>query len=250
MRSSEKDGHRRERGGALQALKRYLPLLLPLILLGTFQSASAAVQIESGSTQQLGNTLDRGTTSYVVDYTYPSVAQVGTNLTISLTLHVGQFNGIIEYTTAYELEVALDVEGQQQQVTLYGPGGFNASSFLYPGGIWGPNNATFPLTAANTGLALGQSANATFSVTLLDSVEVGYPYLIYATEPPMTGQGGTLLIQNAVASSTTSTSSSSTTSQSTGQTLLPYALLASGAVLIAAAIFVPRGPRSSPANQK
>jgi len=245
MRSSEKDDQGRERGGAPPALMLYLPLLLCLILLGTFQSASAAVQIESGSTQQLGNTLNHGSTSYVVDYTYPSVAQVGTNLTISLTLHVGQFNGVIEYTTAYELQVALDVEGQQQQVTLYGPGGFNASSFLYPGGIWGPTNATFPLTGANTGLAVGQSANATFSVTLLDSVEVGYPYLIYATEPPMTGQGGTLLIQNEVASSTTTTSSSSTTGQSTGQTLLPYALLASGAVLIAAAIFMPRGPRSS-----
>ncbi len=249
MRFSEKVGQRRERG-ALPALMLYLPLLLFLILLSTFQSASAAVQIESGSTQQLGNTLNHGTTSYVVDFTYPSVAQVGTNLTISLTLHVGQFNGIIEYTTAYELQVALDVEGQQQQVTLYGPGGFNASSFLYPGGIWGPNNATFPLTAANTGLAAGQSANATFSITLLDSVEVGYPYLIYATEPPMTGQGGTFLIQNEVASITTTTSTSSTTAQGTNHTLLPYALLASGAVLIAAAIFVPRGPRSSTPNQK
>jgi hypothetical protein len=250
MRSSEKDEHRRGRDSALPALESYLPLLLFLILLGTFQSASAAVQIESGSTQQLGNTLNHGTTSYVVDYTYPSVAQVGTNLTISLTLHVGAFNGIIEYTTAYELQVALDVGGQQQQVTIYGPGGFNASSFLYPGGIWGPNNATFPLTEANTGLAVGQSANATFSVTLLDSVEVGYPFLVYATEPPMTGQGGTLLIQDQVASSTTTTSSSSTTAQGTGQSLLPYALLASGAVLIAAAIFLPRGPRSSMPNHK
>jgi len=224
--------------------------MLPiLILLGTFQSAGAAVQIISGSTQQLGNSMAHGSTTYVVDYTYPSAAQVGTNLTISLSLHVGQFSGLIGYITAYQLQVALDVGAQQLQVTLYGPGGFNASSFLYPGGIWGPNNATFPLTEANTGLAVGQSANATFSVTLLDSVAIGYPYNQYVTEPAMQGQGGTLLIQNVVTSTTSSTSSIST-SVSTGQAVLPYALLASGAILIAAAIFLPRGPRQAPPNQK
>jgi len=250
MLSGEKDGHGREGGGAWSALKRYLPLLLTVILLGTFQSAGAAAQVESGSTQQLGNTMTHGSTSYVVDYTYPSMAQVGTNLTISVTLHVGQFGGLIAYTSAYELRVALDVGAQQQQVTLYGPAGFNSSSFLYPGGIWGPNNATFPLTEANTGLAVGQSANATFSVTLLDSVAIGYPYNQYETEPAMQGQGGTLLIQNGVTSSTSSSSSSSTSGRSTGQTVLPYALLASGAVLIAGAILLPRGPRQPPPNQK
>jgi hypothetical protein len=247
MHSEEKDEH--GRGRARSTFKRYLPLLLTLTLLGTFQSAGAAVQIISGSTEQLGNTMSHGSTTYVVDYTYPSVAQVGTNLTISLSLHVGEFSGIIGYITAYQLQVALDVGSQQLQVTLYGPGGFNASSFLYPGGIWGPNNATFPLTEANTGLAVGQSANATFSVTLLDSVAIGYPYNQYETEPAMQGQGGTLLIQNAVASTTSSTSSTST-SGSTGQAVLPYALLASGAVLIAAAVFLPRGPRQTPPSQK
>jgi len=250
MRNSEKDGRDRKGGGARHSLKRYLPLLLTLMLLGTFQSASAAVQIESGSTQQLGNTMDRGSTSYVIDYTYPSMAQVGTNLTIALTLHVGQFTGLIEYTTAYEVTVSLFVGAQTQQVTIYGPGGFNASSFLYPGGIWGPNNATFPLTQADTGLAVGQSTNATFSVTLVDSVEVGYPYLVYETEPAMQGQGGTLLVQNGVTSSTSSTVTSATSGQSTGQTVLPYALLASGAVLIVAAILLPRGPRPPPAPRE
>lgn len=231
-------------------LKLYLPFVLILVLLATFQSAGAAVQILSGSTEQLGNTLGHGSTSYVVDYTYPSVAQVGTNLTIALTLRVGQFTGLVGYITAYELQVALDVGAQQLQATLFGPAGFNASSNLYPGGIWGPNNATFSLTEANTGLAVGQSANATFSVTLRDSVAIGYPYNQYETEPPMQGQGGTLLIQNAVTSSTSSTSSSSTSPPSAGQTVLPYALLASGAVLIAAAILLPRGPRQPTPNQK
>ncbi len=236
-------GENRRRGRIL--LRRFLPLVFALILLAPSQGATAAVQIISGSTQQMGNTESHGSTSYVVDFTYPATAQVGTNLTISVSLHVGQFTGIIEYITAYELEVQLFVGAQEQQVTLYGPAGFNSSSFLYPGGIWGPNNATFPLTQLNTGLAPGQSANATFSVVLLDTDEIGYPYLTYVTEPAMTGDGGTLLVQNQVASSTTSTSSTPTASQSAGQTVLPYALLASGAVLMAAAVFFPRRPQAA-----
>lgn len=229
-------------------MKRLLPFVFALILLAPFQGASAAVQMISGSTQQLGNTEAHGSTSYVVNYTYPATAQVGTNLTISLTLHVGQFSGLIEYITAYELEVQLFIGAQEQQVTLYGPAGFNSSSFLYPGGIWGPNNATFALTQLNTGLTRGQSANATFSVVLLDTDEIGYPYLTYVTEPPMTGSGGTILVQNQVASSITSTSSAATSGPSAGQAILPYALLTSGAVLMAAAVFFPRGPR--PPSQK
>lgn len=243
MNRSESEGRKLERGAG-RAFVLCLPLLVTLIILAPFQSAMAAVQMESGSTQQLGNTTNQGTTSYVVDYTYPSAAQVGSNLTVSLSLHVQAFSGVIEFILGYELQVALYVGQQEQQVTIAGPGGFNASSFLYPGGIWGPVNATFPLTQNNTGLALGQSTNATFSVTLLDSVYVGAPYYHIETENPMQGQGGTLLIQNGVTS--TSTSLSSTTGHSTSQTLLPYALLASGAVLIVGAIIMPRGPRSPP----
>ncbi|HEV2390468.1 MAG TPA: hypothetical protein VGS04_07075, partial [Nitrososphaerales archaeon] len=224
MNSGDRENRHHKAGDARSSLKPYLIPVLILALLATFQSAGATVQMLSGSTEQLGNILGHGSTSYVVDYTYPSVAQVGSNLTIAVTLHVGQFSGLVGYITAYQLQVALDVGAQQLKVTLFGPGGFNSSSNLYPGGIWGPNNATFSLTAANTGLATGQSDNATFSVTLLDSVEVGYPYNQYETEPAMQGQGGTLLIQNDVASSTSSTSSSSTPPPTSGQSILPYAL--------------------------
>lgn len=247
MRCSENEAHGRDGGASRSALRLCLPLVITLILLAPLQSASAAVQIESGSTQPLGNSMSHGSTSYLVYYTYPSTAQVGSNVTISLTVRLGQFTGLIEFIVGYELRVQLAVGTQQQQVTISGPGGFNASDFLYPGATWGPINATFPLTEADTGLAPGQSANATFSATLLDSIYVGAPYLHFETEPALTGQGGTFLIQGAA---TSSTSSTSTTGQSSRQTFLPYALLASGAVLVAAAIFMPRGPRPSPSTQK
>jgi hypothetical protein len=250
MQRSENES-RGLRRGARRALLLYLPLFVTLILVAPFQSAMAAAQIESGMTQELGNTTNQGTTSYVVYYTYPSMAAVGSNLTLSFSEHVGSFSGVIEFILGYEMQVQLYVGEQEQQVTIQGPGGFNASSFLYPGGIWGPVNATFALTENNTGLAVGQSTNATFSVTLLDSVYVGAPYYHIETENAMQGQGGSLLIENGV-TSTTSASTSSTTGSSGGQTLLPYALLASGAVLIAGAIIMPRGPRSPPPppNQK
>jgi hypothetical protein len=239
MRYSENEGHGRETGGARPAFRPYMPvLLLALILLAPFQGASADAQILSGQTQQLGNSLAQGSTAYIIYYTYPSVAQVGSNLTISLSLRVGQFSGVLQFILAYEMKVELFVGQQEQQVTISGPAGFNSSAFLYPGGIWGPINATFPLTDATTGLSPGQSTNATFSATLLDTVYVGAPYFKYTPESPVQGQGGTLLVQDHVASSTSSTS---TTGLTAGQTLLPYALLASGAVLIAAAIFVQIG---------
>jgi hypothetical protein len=247
MCANKNNSHGRGGRGSRNALRPYLPVLLALILLIPFQTASAAVQLVSGQTQTLGNNVAHGTTSYVVDYTYPATAQVGTNFNISLTLRVGQFGGLIEYITAYELEVQLFVGAQQLETQINGPIAFNSSSYLYPGGIWGPNNATFALTEADTGLATGESANATFSITLQDSAAIGVPYNIYETEPAMQGLGGSLVIQNDVASSTTSTS---TTAASSAQTILPYALLASGAVLIAAAVFLPRGPRSPAPNQK
>ncbi len=241
MRASDGGG----RDGRERGVRRAIRLLtaLAFVLLISARSANAAVQTISGTTETFGNTLTQGNTSYNVLYTYPSVAEVGSNLTISLTLHINAFSGQIEYIYGYGLEAQLFVGTHELHQTIYGPAGFNASSFLYPGAYWGPKNFTFPLTENNTGLAKGQSANATLQITLRDTVYYGVPVLGYMTEPAMQAQGGTFLVENAVASSTTSTS---TTGQSSGQSsVLPYALLASGAVLMAAAVFLPRGPRPS-----
>ncbi|HVB95061.1 MAG TPA: hypothetical protein VND41_00480 [Nitrososphaerales archaeon] len=246
MVDSEKDGRGRE-GRARPSALRLFPVLFTLVLLISFQGANAAVQVTSGVTQQMGNILPQGNTSYEVLYSYPSTADVGTNLTIALTLHITAFSGQIEYILGYALEAQLFIGGYELNSTIFGPSGFNSSAFLYPGAYWGPNNFTFPLTQVNSGLAKGQSANASLNIILRDTVYYGVPVLRYFTEPAMEAQGGSLLIENPVASTTTSTS---TSSQGGGQTLLPYALLGSGAVLMVAAAFLPRGPRSAQASQK
>src|SRR5579863_208817 len=125
MRGNKKDNHVDGGRGSRTTLRPYLQVLLALILLIPFQTASAAVQIVSGQTQTLGNNTAHGTTSYVVDYTYPATAQVGTNLNISLTLRVGQFGGLVQYITAYELEVQLFVGTQQLTTQINGPIAFN-----------------------------------------------------------------------------------------------------------------------------
>jgi hypothetical protein len=204
-----------------------------------FYGVYAAAQITSG-TAQLSNALQYGSTTYSVDYSYPSTAEVGTNLTITVTLHVKSLTGVVEYVNDFRLVANVYVG---PQLVLNGSiDGGTQPLFLRSGATWGPKDVIIPLTAQNTGVAKGASANATVSITLVDTVWVADPRIgDYHTEPAMQGAAGGLVIQNAVAS---------TTGQGTFQTVLPYALLASGAVLVVLAVFLRRGPRSPQANQR
>jgi hypothetical protein len=208
-----------------------------------FYGVNAESQITSG-TAQLSNTLQYGSTAYSVDYSYPSTVEVGTNLTITVTLHVKSLTGVVEYVNDFRLVANLYVGPQ-----LVLNGSINSGTqplFLHPGATWGPKDLTIPLTASNTGIAKGSSANATLSITLGDTVWVADPRIgDYHTEPAMQGDAGGLVIQNAVASP-----GDSTTGRVTVQTILPYALLGSGAVLVLLSVFFRRGRRSPQANQK
>src|SRR5271169_4530523 len=240
FRRKEDGSYRMARPSGLRGL---LPAFLAAILLIPVLGAHAAVQDTSG-TVQVGNSLQYGTTSYSVKYSYPSTIDVGSNLTISVTLHVNAFSGLVEYVTDYKLAAEVFIGGEALQGSVAGS---QNASFLYPGSSWGPNNVTIPLTAADTGLATGKSANATLCVTLPDSVYYGGQQLnVYVTEPAMQGEAGGLLIQNPV----TSTSTSSTVSGG-AQTFLPYViLLVAGAAMMVGAALWPRGPGSSRADLK
>lgn len=233
-------------GPQRSTLRSYFPALLTLALLIPIQSANADAQTTSG-TINLGNTLIYGTTSYSVDYSYPSKAQVGSNLNVTLTMHVNSETGLVTYTSHYQF--LLDVIVGEHHLNASISGGNNTALPIakYPGSIWGPNTVAIPLTVNNTGLAKGQSSNATVTVTLEDLIWYGPPLSLFDTEPPMSGGIGSLTVQNSVA-----TSSSSGTDQTSGQnqTYLPYALLASGVVLMLSAVFLPRASRPPQANPK
>ncbi len=215
-----------------------LSVLLAVVLFLAVLTSHAEVQYTSGAVQ-LGNTLQYGSTSYSVKYSYPSTAEVGTNLTISVTLHVNSLTGLVEYITGYGLVADIFMGNQHLQGSV--SSGQN-SPFLYPGSNWGPENITIPLTADNTGLSIGASANATVSMTLEDTVYFGGQQLnVYITEPGMQGAAGSLVVQNAVTSSSTSA-----TGTGSGQTYVLYiTLVVAGAVLMLGAVLWPRAPRST-----
>jgi hypothetical protein len=242
----EKEGGCREDGAHRTLPRRFLLVLVTIILLTPFYGVYAAAQITSGTTH-LSNTLQYGVTVYSVDYSYPSTAEVGSNLTISVTLHVNSLTELVEYVNDFRLVANVYVG---PQLVLNGSiAGGGKPLFLHPGSTLGPIGISIPLTARNTGVAEGASANATVSVTLVDTIWVARPLVgpasgDYYTEPAMQGAAGALVIHNAVAST------NSSTGQGTVQTILPYALLVSGAALVLLFVFFPRGPRSPQTNQK
>ncbi len=239
MPRNKKVGRNRTGGSSLIVAWRFLSLLPIVFLLVPIPNALAAVQNTSGKLQ-LSNALSNGSTTYSVDYSYPSTAEVGTNLTITMTLNVVSLTGQIDHITDYRL-IAYIYVGTQ----FVGSGYINSSAtdrLLYPGASWGPNNVTVPLTAGNAGIAKGASANASVSIALQDKAYFVLPagaQGFYQAEPLMQGLAGDLLIQNAVAS----TSTSATGQGIGGQTYVPYVLLASGAVLMFLAVVLPRGQR-------
>ena len=87
---------------------RFLYVLLALVLLIPLPGAYAEVQ-NTSSTVQLGNSLQYGNTSYSVTCSFPSTVEVGTNLTIAVTLHVDSLTGLVEYISNYALVVELFV---------------------------------------------------------------------------------------------------------------------------------------------
>jgi len=218
--------------------------LLIIFLLVPVQPLDAAVQVSSGAVQ-LGNVLNYGTTAYSVGYSYPNTAEVGNNLTVALTLQVDSLSGTIEYISSYAIYVYVYVGAQ-----IVGNGSAVSplnSLHLYPGGSWGPINVTIPFTATGTGLAKGQSANATVSVILenQDYIANGR-YLYYSTEPPVQGQAGSITIDYPASSTTTSSFS-----PGNGPTQLPEVLLVSGAVLMLLAVALwPRGQGRTTTTEK
>ena len=236
------------RGGTHRvASSPFFSALLILILLGSAQGVGAAGQTVSGITR-LGNNLGFGTTSYSVTWAHPSIAQVGSNLTISVTLKVDNLTGQIDYILQQRIIVDVFVASAVLNGSVIPAK--NATN-LYSGSTWGPFNITLPLTETNTGLAKGASTNATVSVTLEDTVLYATPSNLVSpygqsTEPAMQGSAGSLIVQNQVSS----TNSTSTSPTSAAQTYLPYALLGSGVVLMLLAVFLPRGSRGSLANEK
>jgi len=218
------------RAVGMPARRRGLMAVVTLSLILAFSAQNATAQTRSVSgAATLSNTLEYGNTSYSIEYTHPVTAQVGTNFTITIFLHVNAITGLAEYITNYRIIVNLFLG------TQYALNGSITSSYadpyLYPGADWGPRNVSIPLTAENTGVTRGQSANATVRVTLGDTIHYGGQIGTFIPEPLMQGSAGTVILQNSLSTSN---------GQAGSQSFLPYALMASGVVLMLSAALLPR----------
>ena len=111
MLRKEKEAGGREDGAHRTLPRRLLIVLVTIILLTPFYGVHAAAQITSG-TAELSNRLQYGTTAYSVDYSYPSTAEVGTNLTMTVSLHVNSLTGVVEYVNDFRLVANLYVGPQ------------------------------------------------------------------------------------------------------------------------------------------
>lgn len=124
------------KGGAKSGRRRlrpwHLSVFLAVVLLISALGASAQAQDATG-TAKLGNSLQYGNTSYSVKCTYPSTAVVGSDLVITVTLHVDSLTGLVAYITNYGLVAQVFVGSQVLQGSALSTAN---ATFLYPGSSW------------------------------------------------------------------------------------------------------------------
>ncbi len=131
------------------------------------QQTTSGDFVSSFSDQFYGPNVGNGT--YTVHYSYPSVVSRGSNFTALISLQVNELNGLQEYVEEFQITVLVAVPNGQGAAANLG-----SSSPLYPGAIWGPANATIPITQETTGPQAG-SINASVNINLATTTRVGYP---------------------------------------------------------------------------
>ena len=199
---------------------RGLPLFLIFLMSVAAPVAVASPQTLSG-TKNIPVNLTNGNSVYSIYYSYPASAQVGGNVTVTVSLGVVSFTGDKLYVRSYALSVLLPfANGKVLNRTITVT---NASPFVYAGGSTEPANLTLGLTPENTGLPSGQSTAVNVTVGFTDEVWYEPPVSNYY---PEFGSAvvGSLLVQ----------------SPSPAPILQPVALMGAGVVLLALGLLVRR----------
>src|ERR1035437_4751675 len=108
--------------------------------------------------------------------------------------------------------------------------------YLYQGARWGPFNVSIPLTEEDTGLSLGQTANASLTLRLITDVSYDSPGYRLSGYAPVFGDGAIFVQIHDPGSQ----QYSNTPAGSIGQNfpLLPSLLVGGGLLLLAARIIL------------
>ncbi len=161
------------------SLEKVLLVLIASSMVLSGVSVQALGPNESGTTH-LSSSGAYGSSYFTVNYQYQSTVSTGSNLVVSLTLHVDSITGQEAYILNYEFVVTVYVD--LSHVLKAAVGEVNLANntgqgrVLYPGAHWGPVNVTLPVSSSNTGIPTGQLKNANVSITLNFEAWIGTPY--------------------------------------------------------------------------
>jgi len=102
-----------------------------------------------------------GSSSYTIQYSYPSVVTVGQNATVTIVLFVNQLTGLKLFVSAYNVTATVGSNSSgfvgSGTVGYWPPStALGASGDLYPGAHWGPEKLNVTITTpASGGSSLG-----------------------------------------------------------------------------------------------
>jgi hypothetical protein len=211
-----------------------LVFLLCGISLGS-HAASPTVSTVSGSFPTRAISA-QGTSDYVLQYSFPDRATVGTSLNVTVVLTVVELTGLKTYIANYSSQVlllspqgAFVAQGRAAAgQILFGGETTNATRFIYPGGHWGPVNITIPLKESSFNLAPGASQT--------DNVSIGFVANVWYNPPEdqYLPDSGSSTVGSITVTNTNSTSQSS----SNLDLLIGVGAAAAVIVLLTAVVYV------------
>ncbi len=108
----------------------------------------------------------RGTSSYTLLYSYPSVITAGRNFNVTITLEIDSLTGLKLYLIEYSVAVTVSTSSGASVTRLVE----STSPWLYPGSHWGPLDASLPISTDDFKVPPGESTMA--NVTLALGTEV------------------------------------------------------------------------------
>lgn len=186
-----------------------------------------------------------GYAQLTVAYNATATASVGTDLAVTATVSVDNLTGSEQYIRDYVLVATLLCDDRTVNSSLGSP--VPTQRYLYPGARWGPLNFSIPITEGDTGLAPGQTANASLTLDLITDVSYDSPGLRLSGYAPVYGEGSVFVT---IHDPGTPTAAVGEASSAPALPVVPSVLVAAGlcllAIRLAAFRRAPQTPRARP----
>ncbi len=217
----------------------FLAALFVLVLLVGSSANAARAASPLGSQVTLTNVdpNGQGVSTFSVYYSLPQQASVGSPLVVPVYLYVDNLTKLMVFLFDYSVQISVSLNNGKQ---ISGQAGVNSTEAadnlgalqLHEGESWGPTNVTIPLTPSNTGLAQGQEALGTATLTVNADVWFNEPINFYRPQANQTSIGNVVFANG--------------TPSGPQPNYLGFVLVGLGAVIVAATVITRRKKPSSP----